>query len=187
MSGGRSSSTSSNTSITSTDNSNTQINGTEGLVLNFEGAENNDATIIQSDQGAIRESFNFAESALDSVGSIALDSFLTVDNTVDEAFNFGRDALDSVENTSDRALSFGETALREVQEFGRDILEESQATNRQALAIAGNAQTNAFSRIRDIAASFSGDVLANRNVVLLALGTGVLVLGVVFFLRRRRS
>jgi len=70
MSGGRSSSRSSTTNTNETDNSNTQINDTEGLVLNFEGAENSEATIIQSDQGAIAESFNFGESALDSVNDV---------------------------------------------------------------------------------------------------------------------
>jgi len=187
MSGGKSSSRSSSTNSTATDNSNTQINETEGLVLNFEGSENNEATIIQSDQGAIQESFGFAESALDSVGNIALDSFLTVDNTVDQAFSFGGDAIDNIQQNTDRAFSFGETALTETQSFSRDVLNDAQETNRQALAIAGNAQTNAFAKIRDIAASFSSDALANKNVLMVAGGAGVLLVLVILFLRRKGS
>lgn len=186
MSGGRSSSRSSSTNTTATDNSNTQINDTEGLVLNFEGSENNEATIIQSDQGAIQESFSFAESALGSVGNIATEAFLTTDNTVNQAFSFGLDALDDAQLTTDKALTFGETVFREGQTFGRDVLSEAQDITTTALSIAGNAQTNAFAKIRDIAASFSSDAFANRNLLLIALGAGAFLLIAIFLLRRRK-
>ncbi len=185
MSGGRSSSSSTSIDTTATDNSNTQINDTEGLVLNFEGAENSEATIIQSDQGAIRESFSFAESSLDSVGNIATDAFDTVRDTTQDALNFGGDALDQSFDFGNRALDFSNDTVSEAFGFGSDALSEAQDITRNALSIAGNAQTNAFSKIREIAESFTDSGNANTRLILIAIGVGALTLGVFFFLRRK--
>ncbi len=185
MSGGRSSSRSRNVTTTTTDNSNTQINDTEGLVLNFEGSENNEATIIQSDQGAIAESFNFGESALDSIDNVVANSLDTVTDTTTVAFDFGGDALDEALSFGNRALEFGSDALEDSQDFGRDVLGEAQEITRDALTIAGNAQTNAFSRIREITESFTSGGNENTRLLLIALGVGVTILGAIFLIRRR--
>ncbi len=178
MSGGRSSSRSSTTNTNETDNSNTQINDTEGLVLNFEGAENSEATIIQSDQGAIRESFNFGESALDRIGDVVSNSLDTVQDSTETAFDFGGDALDN-------AFAFGSQAIADTQDFGRDVLSEAQEISRNALNIAGNAQTNAFAKIRDIAESFTSGGNSNTRLLLVSMGAGVVILGAIFLLRGR--
>ena len=163
--GGRSSSSSNSSNDTSTDNSNSQINDTEGLVLNFEGSENNEATIIQSDQDAIAESFNFGESALDSVTDVVNNSLNTVDFATQAAFDLGGDSLDE-------AFNFGESAINQTQDFATDVLQESQETTRNALQVAANAQTGAFSRIRDIADSFTGSS-NNTFQLLIAVVAGI--------------
>lgn len=185
MSGGRSSSQSRSSNTTSTDNSNTQINDTEGLVLNFEGSENNEATIIQSDQGAIQESFNFGESALDRIDDVVSNSLDTVDRTTQGAFDFGGDALDEAFGFGNRALEFGSDALADSQDFGRDVLGEAQDITRDALNIAGNAQTNAFAKIREIAESFTSGGNENTRLILIALGVSVVLVGGFLILRRR--
>ena len=178
MSGGRSSSRSSTTNLNETDNSNTQINDTEGLVLNFEGAENSEATIIQSDQGAIAESFNFGESALDSINDVVDRSLNTVDNTSELAFDLGGDALDE-------AFQFGQRALTDSQDFGRDVLSEAQEITQSALSIAGNAQTNAIAKIRDIADSFNSSGTTTK-ILIIALVGGFVALGAILFFSRKR-
>lgn len=139
MSGGKSRSSTTSTSITDIDNSNTQINDNEGLVLNLEGAENSDATIIQSttDFGAVESSFEFGESALDSVEDTVGRSLDTVDDSVDRAFDFG-------DESQQRSFAFGE-----------NVIDEAQETTRQALSVAGNAQNNAFAKIKDLTQAFS--------------------------------
>jgi len=178
MSGGRSSSNSSTSNTNETDNSNTQINDTEGLVLNFEGAENSEATIIQSDQGAIAESFNFGESALDSVDEVVNRSLDTVDTTTASAFDLGGDALDN-------AFEFGQQALTDSQDFGRDVLSEAQEITQDALSIAGNAQTNAFAKIRDIADSFNSGSATTKILIVTVVG-GFIALGALLFFSRKR-
>ncbi len=177
MSGGRSSSRSSTVNTNETDNSNTQINDTEGLVLNFEGAENSEATIIQSDQGAIAESFNFGESALDSVDEVVNRSLNTVDDTTAAAFDLGGDALDN-------AFAFGSRALTDSQDFGRDVLSEAQEITQSALSVAGNAQTNAITKIRDIAESFNTGSTTTR-LLIAAVVIGFIALGAVLFFQRK--
>lgn len=176
MSGGRSSSSSSSNHSTVTDNSNTQINDTEGLVLNFEGSENNEATIIQSDHGAIAESFNFGESALDRVDDVVNRSLDTADLATAGAFDLGGDALDD-------AFSFGERALSDSQDFGRDVLSEAQEITQNALSIAGNAQTNAFAKIRDIADSFTSGNTTSRIIITII---SVAAIGALIFAMRKR-
>jgi len=146
--GGRSRSSSRQTSIVETDNSNTQMNDNDGLILNLDDSGGAETTVIQTDQGAI-----------------------------EAAFNFGGDALDN-------AFDFGAQSLQGSQEFGRDIVSEAQEISTTALQIAGNAQTNAFAKIRDIADSFTGDS-QNTRLILLGLG-GLLVLGFLFTARMRR-
>jgi len=196
MSGGRSSSSSASTNSNETDNSNTQINDTEGLVLNFEGAENNDATIIQSDQGAIAESFNFGESALDRVEDVVSNSLDTVADATDRSFDFGGDALDEAfsfggdalsfsETTVDRSLEFGADALADSQDFGRDVLSEAQELSQNALDVASNAQTGAFAKIRDIAESFTTGTSTTTRTLLIAFGIAGVVVGVTVLVRRQ--
>ena len=198
MSGGRSSSRSNSTNVNETDNSNTQINDTEGLVLNFEGSENNEATIIQSDQGAITESFNFGESALDRIDDVVANSLDTVEDTTARAFDFGGDALDESFDFGNRALAFGNTAvegalafgsdaLEDSQDFGRDVLNEAQEITRSALSIAGNAQTNAFSKIREIAESFTTGTSTTTRTLLIAFGIAGVVVAVTVLIRTRKS
>ena len=75
---------------------------------------------------------------------------LLKERAFEAAFNFGGDALDNT-------FQFGAQSLQGSQEFGRDILSEAQGISSTVLQIAGNAQTNAFAKICDIADSFTGD------------------------------
>jgi len=142
--GGKSKSSSSNTSIVETDNSNLQQNDNE-VALNLEDVGDNN-TITLSDSGAI-----------------------------DKAFEFGGDALD-----------FGTESLRHSQEFGRDILNEASEISREAIQVAGNAQTNAFAKIKDIASSLTNSASSNTTTILLAIGGAVAVVGMVVLLRRKK-
>ena len=139
--GGKSKSRTSNSTEIDTDNSNTQVNDNDGLVVNIEDADSNETTIIQTDQGAI-----------------------------EQAFNFGGDALDN-------AFAFGAQSLNNSQDFGRDVLGEAQELSNTALQVAGSAQTNAFTKINDIANAFGNN--HTQTLVLVAL-----VIGSVFLLRR---
>lgn len=149
MSGGSSRSTSNNTSIVDTDNSNTQVNDNQGVVLNIEDADDNITNLTLTDQGAVQESFEFSSDALD------------------QAFNFGAESL------------------RSNQEFGRDILGEAQELSSAALQVAGNAQTNAFAKIKDIAASLTQNT-SSTQTLLLTLGGITAVAGLLFLAFKRR-
>ena len=176
--GGKSKSTNTTSLTTNTDNSNTQINDNEGTILNLDGAQNNEVSITETDHDAVASSFAFGESALDKVGDAFNKTLATVDNTTESAFDFGDSALKN-------ALSFGVTALQGSNEFGRDVIHEAQEISKNALTVAGNAQTNAFSKIREIAESFTSDSQSMQRLMLIAAGAGVFGLGALYLLRRR--
>jgi|GEM_PF-2572194 len=150
MGGGSSRSSSSNTSIVETDNSNLQQND-NALAFNLddvsvEGLTDSSVSVNVSDAGAI-----------------------------ERAFEFGGDALD-----------FGTQSLQRSQDFGRDILNEASDISREAIQVAGNAQTNAFSKIREITTAFTNGT-STTTTRLLVLGAAVTVLALVFFLTRKRT
>jgi len=98
--------------------------------------------------------------------------------TVQSAFEFGSDALD-------QAVNFATTALNNSQDFGRDILSEVSDISRDAIQVAGNAQTNAFAKINDIAASFSNSSNSKTTMILLSiLGAAAVV---IFFIFSRKE
>ena len=164
----RSSTSSRSSSVVRTDNSNVQQNDNE-VALNLK--EVSGTTINVTDGGAVEDALEFGTETVE-------EAFAFSDDTVEEAFSFGGDALDE-------AFRFGTESLNNSQEFGRDILEESQETNREALRIAGNAQTNAFNKIKDIASLFNSSTSSQTATILLSIGGAVIVLGLIFFFRKR--
>lgn len=147
MSGGSSSSKTSNTSIVETDNSNVEQSGDNAILIED---INDNATINLTDHGAVKGAFELSGDALDT------------------------------------AFQFGTQALTGSQEFGREVINEAQEISRDALQVAGNAQTNAFSKIREIAGAFTNATGNNTTVILLGLGGIGLMLGFMFFQLRKK-
>ena len=171
MSGGRSRSRSSSSTTTQTDNSNTQITDNDGSVVNLEGNANQ-TTIIETDNDAIEKAFDFGDRALDNVDNTVNDAFLFGDEVVDEALAFGGDALDK--------------SLDKSFDFGREVLSEAQTITEDALNIAGNAQTNAFAKIREIAESFTSSSSDTQKILMAIGGVAALMAVVMWFSRRTR-
>ena len=155
MGGGSSSSTSSNASTVETDNSNIQQNE-NAVAFNLEDLHIEADNLTGSDIAV-----NFSDSG-----------------AIQEAFSFSSDTLD-------HAFNFGAESLNALGEFSEDILQETADVNREALAIAGNAQTNAFKKIKDIAAAFTDTSNSHNATILLALAGGVMLMIIVFLLRKK--
>lgn len=134
------------------------------------------SSIVETDNSNIQQNDNQVALNLEDVSDSTIT--LTDQGAVEEAFAFGGDALD-------QAFNFGAQSLNNSQEFGRDVLGEAQEISRDALQMAGNAQTNAFSKIRDIAESFTQGTSSNTTTILIAIGGSVAVLGLLFFFRRK--
>ncbi len=162
--GGRSRSSSRSNTTSNVDNSNVQINGTEGGVVNVEGFGNR-TTLINTDHEAVENAFEFGNDALDSV-----------DNTVDEAFDFGGKAFD-----------FGLDALQETNELGKFAINEAQELSQTALTVAGNAQTNAFAKIKELSDAFKVNTSQQTKQFILIGSAVVAVVVLLMFLRRRRA
>jgi len=156
MGGGSSSSSSSNDSTIKTDNSNLQQNEND-LALNL-------------DELSVSEIGDY------STVDVALN--ITDSGAVQNAFEFGSDALD-------QAFDFGNQSINQSYAFGEEVVREAQDTTRTAINVAGAAQTNAFAKIKEIANSFTNTANGNQQTILLALGGGVVVLAVIFLLRKK--
>jgi len=156
MGGGSSSSSSSNDSTIKTDNSNLQQNEND-LALNL-------------DELSVSEIGDY------STVDVALN--ITDAGAVQNAFEFGSDALD-------QAFDFGNQSINQSYAFSEEVVREAQDTTRNAINVAGAAQTNAFAKIKEIANSFSNTANGNQQTILLALGGGVVVLTVIFLLRKK--
>ena len=146
--GGRSKSSTKNTTVIETDNSNLNFDQDSNNVSiqNFSDVELKDSTFTLTDQGAVKESFEFSSDALD------------------------------------QAFAFGSQAIQSNQEFGQNVISEAQEISSDALQVAGNAQSNAFKKIREIAESFTNTSSANTTTILLAIAGSVLA---ILFLRKR--
>jgi hypothetical protein len=171
MSGGRSSSSSSSSTSTSTDNSNTQISDNQGSVVNLEGF-GNQTTIIETDNDAIEKAFAFGGNSLDSIDSAVNKAFIFGDEALDEALAFGGDALDK--------------SLKQSFKFSREAIKDAQNTTENALDIAGNAQKNAFAKIRDIADSFTTSSSDTQKILIALAAVGAIV-ALIMFLRKRKG
>jgi hypothetical protein len=152
MSGGSKSSTK-NTTVVTTDNSNVNFeqDSNTGQIQNISDLSLKDSTFTLTDQGAVKASFDFGNDALD------------------QAFNFGAQALQSN------------------KEFGESVISEAQEISSTALQVAGNAQTNAFKKIREIAESFTNTSSANTTTILLAIAGSVGAMGFIFFIRKGKA
>ncbi len=150
--GGRSKSSTKKTTIVNTDNSNVNVeqDSNTGQIQNFSDVTLKDSTFTLTDQGAVKESFEF-----------------------------GNDALD-------QAFSFGAQALQSNQAFGESVISEAQEISSNALQVAGNAQTNAFKKIREIAESFTNTANINTTTILLAIGGSIGVISLILFFIKKR-
>ena len=135
-----------------------------------------DNSNLQQNENAV--ALNLDDFSVDNIGdgsNVSFDLEITDAGAIEKAFEFGGDALD-----------FGAQSLNSSQQFGRDILNEASDISREAIRVAGNAQTNAFKKIKDIAASFTNSTDTNTKTILLAIGGAVVVIGLVLFFNRKR-
>ncbi len=137
-------------------------------------SSSSNTSVVETDNSNIQQNDNQIALNLEDIGdgnSITLSD----SGAIEQAFEFGGDALD-----------FGAQSLNSSQQFGRDILNEASEISREAIQVAGNAQTNAFKKIKDIAASFTNSTDTNTKTILLAIGGAVVVIGLVLFFNRKR-
>ncbi|MBX2809391.1 MAG: hypothetical protein KTR20_12250 [Cellvibrionaceae bacterium] len=138
-------------------------------------SSSSNTSVVETDNSNIQQNDNQVALNLEDVGDN--NSFtLTDSGAIEKAFEFGGDALD-----------FGRESLTNSQEFGRDILSEASEISREAIQVAGNAQTNAFKKIKDIAASFTNSTDTNTKTILLVIGGAVSVIGLVLFFNKNRK
>ncbi len=134
-----------------------------------------DNSNLQQNENAV--ALNIDDVSVDSVGdnsNVNFDLEITDAGAIEKAFEFGGDALD-----------FGAQSLNSSQDFGRDIIREASEISQEAIQVAGNAQTNAFKKIKDIAASFTNTANGTNAALLVAVGAFVLVIFIVFLLRKK--
>lgn len=146
-------------------------------------SSSSNASIVDTDNSNLQQNendlaLNLDDFSVDNIGdasSVEFNLEISDAGAIEKAFEFGGDALD-----------FGAQSLNSSQQFGRDIINEASEISRDAIQVAGNAQTNAFKKIKDIAASFTTNTDANTKTILLALGGSVVVIGLVLFFNRNK-
>ncbi len=138
-------------------------------------SSSSNTSTVETDNSNIQQNDNQVALNLEDVGDN--NSFtLTDSGAIEKAFEFGGDALD-----------FGTQSLNSSHEFGRDIINEASEISRDAIQVAGNAQTNAFKKIKEFAASFTNSTDTNTKTILLAIGGAVVVIGLVLFFNRKNK
>jgi len=139
-------------------------------------SSSSNTSTVETDNSNIQQNDNQVALNLEDVTDTTIT--LTDQGAVESAFEFGSDALD-------QAVNFGTTALNNSQDFGRDILSEASEISRDAIQVAGNAQTNAFAKIKDIAASFTNSS-NSTNTVLIAIAGAATLGALLFFFRSKK-
>ena len=132
------------------------------------------SSIVETDNSNIQQNDNQVALNLEDVNDSTIT--LTDQGAIKEAFAFGADSLDT-------AFNFGSQSLNNSHEFGENILSEASEISREALQIAGNAQTNAFAKVKEFTASLTDSTNSTTNLLLFVTIAG-LVIGLVLFFNR---
>ncbi|CAM2984527.1 hypothetical protein [Vibrio neptunius] len=197
--GGRSSSQSRQSNVTTTTNtSGSAAAGRDNYGVMLAGVNDSDINLTMTDHGAMSIAGNLAEEALDfgqqtlksneTVVTGALDS---VNHTVDEAFTFGTSAMDEAftfgSSTVDEAFSFGSTALEEnaeVSQYAIDSIKsmagQQTETTKAALAMASDAKS------REQTGGLESDNALLKNVSLI-VGIAGTIITVAFLVTRKTA
>ncbi|MDC5842508.1 hypothetical protein OPW33_24585 [Vibrio europaeus] len=136
--GGRSSSQSRQSTVTTTTNTSGSVAaGRDNYGIMVAGVNDSDINLTMTDHGAMAIAGNLAEEALDfgqqtlkSNETIVTGSLGTVNNTVDEAFNFGTSALEETSEVSQYAI-----------DSIKSMAGQQTETTKAALAMASSAKS----------------------------------------------
>lgn len=174
--GGRSSSQSRQSNITTTTNtSGSAAAGRDNYGVMLAGVNDSDINLTMTDHGAMavagsmaEEAFDFGQQTLKSNETVVTGALDTVNNTVDEAFTFGTSALEETSEVSQYAI-----------DSIKSMAGQQTETTKAAIAMASDAKS------REQTGALDSDNSLLKNISLIVGIAGTIITVVVLVTRRR--